>query len=286
MPSTGVPDRKAASIRPAICLTQGAGFFAASPRTWSTKGKCVEFLYQDEHLVAVSKPAGLLVHRTNLDRHATTSALQLVRNRLERHVYPVHRLDRPTSGVLLFALSPETAQTIAAEFAARRVSKRYLAVVRGCVDEQGMIDHPLAEDTDRMEGSRNSNPIREAVTEYRRLAAAELPFAVGRYPTSRYSLVEMRPVTGRRHQLRRHFKHFLHPIIGDTRYGEGRHNRFFRSELDCERLLLAAVELSLRHPSTGEPFTIDAPLDETFAAVVERLGWHAAVPSQWLKRRE
>jgi len=236
-------------------------------------------LYRDAELVAVHKPAGLLVHRTNLDRHATVSALQLVRDQVGMHVYPVHRLDRPTSGVLLFALSPEVAQAVAAEFAARTVVKTYLAVVRGYVDEQGVLDHPLADEDDA--GIRTTPP-REAVTEYRRLAGTELPFAVGRYSTSRYSLVEVRPRTGRRHQIRRHLKHLMHPVIGDTRYGEGRHNRMFRNEFDCHRLLLAAVELSLNHPATGERLTVRAPLAADFAAVVERMGWSSAVPSPWI----
>ena len=238
-------------------------------------------LHHDEYLVAVSKPAGLLVHRSNLDRHASTSALQLLRSQLGRHVYPVHRLDRPTSGVLLFALSPETARSVAVEFAHRRVMKTYLAVVRGWVDIEGMIDHPLAEEQDGMHGPA-AQTHRESVTEYRRLAVAELPFPVGRYATGRYSLVQMHPLTGRRHQLRRHFKHALHPIIGDTHYGEGRHNRLFRTELNCSRLLLAAVELSLQHPATGEPIIVRAPIDEDFGLVVKRLGWDSAMPPHWL----
>lgn len=231
-------------------------------------------LYLDDHLIAVDKPAGLLVHRTILDRRETISALQLVRNQVGRHVYPVHRLDRPTSGVLLFAFSPETARAVATEFAERRVEKTYLAVVRGYLDESGVIDHPLADEDD----AGRMGLAREAVTEYRRIAGVELPVPVGRYPASRYSLVELRPRTGRRHQLRRHLKHLMHPIIGDTRYGEGRHNRMFRDRFGCHRMLLAAVELTLNHPETGLSLTVAAPLAADFAAVVEVLGWGEAVP--------
>lgn len=236
-------------------------------------------LYRDDDLIAIHKPAGLLVHRTVLDRRETMSALQLVRNQVGRHVYPVHRLDRPTSGVLLFAFSPEAAQAVAAQFAARRVTKTYLAVVRGFPDESGVIDHPLINEE---HAGYQAAPAKEAVTEYRRLAEVELPIPVGRYPASRYSLVELRPLTGRRHQLRRHLKHLMHPIIGDTHYGEGRHNRMFRDRFDCHRLLLAAVELALTNPATGLSLTVTAPLAADFAAVIEQFGWRASVPASWI----
>lgn len=243
----------------------------------------MDILYRDDYLVAVNKPAGLLVHRTSLDRHAATSALQLLRNQLGRHVYPVHRLDRPTSGVLLFGLSPGAARSLAAEFAERRVSKTYVAVVRGWTAPEGTIDHPMEEEK---EAGQAAPVYRESVTRFRRLAVTEVPFPVGRYATSRYSLVRMSPLTGRRHQLRRHCKHILHPIIGDTHYGEGRHNRLFRSEFNCSRLLLAAVELSLQHPATAEPVTVRAPLDDEFECVVRRLGWSSAMPAGWLRQQE
>jgi tRNA pseudouridine65 synthase len=243
----------------------------------------LELLYADEHVVAVRKPAGLLVHRSMIDRRETRFALQIVRDQLGRRVYPVHRLDKPTSGVLLLALSSESAQGLTSSFTAGDVDKTYLAVVRGVTDEEGVIDHPLLEEPDRMTDARarSDKAPREAVTDFRRLAAAELPFAVGRYPTSRYSLVEAKPRTGRRHQLRRHLKHLFHPIVGDTKYGEGRHNRFFREELDCRRMLLAAVELFFPHPVTRERIVVRAPVKGEFAAVIERLGWREAVPERW-----
>lgn len=243
----------------------------------------LDLLFIDEHIVAVHKPAGLLVHRSMIDRRETRFALQTVRDQLGRSVYPVHRLDKPTSGVLLLALSPAAARALAGSFTAGEVEKTYLAVVRGVTDAEGIVDHPLLEEPDRMtdRAARSGKDPQEAVTAYRRLADAELPFSVGRYPTSRYSLVEAKPRTGRRHQLRRHFKHLFHPIIGDTKYGEGRHNRFFRQEFDCCRLLLAAVELSFPHPVRGERVTVRAPIEGDFAAVVEELGWGAAVPGEW-----
>jgi tRNA pseudouridine65 synthase len=236
-------------------------------------------LYQDEQLVAVHKPAGLLVHRSPIDRHETRFAVQLLRDQLGQRVYPVHRLDKPTSGVMLFGLSPEAARAMAIRFVDGAVRKTYLAVVRGVPEQQGVIDHPLLEEPDRLDYSisqeRGAQP---AVTEFRRLASVELPFAVGRYASSRYALLELHPRNGRRHQLRRHCKHIFHPIIGDSKYGEGRHNRFFREQLGCHRLLLAATEICLPHPASGAELRISAPPEASFAAVLVQLGWDQLWP--------
>lgn len=233
----------------------------------------MEILFLDDHLVAVAKPAGLLVHRSAVDPRESVSALQLTRDLIGRRVYPVHRLDRPTSGVLLFALSPGAATVLGAAFASRRVEKRYLAVVRGILPEDRVVDHPLVEEPDRITDrlARSGKGAQEAVTSFRRLAAAELPFPSGRHPTSRYSLVEARPLTGRKHQIRRHCKHLYHPVIGDTTYGDGSHNRRFRSEFGCSRLLLHALALTVPHPATGECLTIIAPPEGAFAMLLERL---------------
>ncbi|AAR36551.1 tRNA pseudouridine(65) synthase TruC [Geobacter sulfurreducens] len=237
----------------------------------------MEILFRDQYLVAVHKPAGLLVHRSPIDRHETRFALQEVRDLLGRRVYPVHRLDKPTSGVLVFALDPATARSLGDAFAGGRVNKTYLAVTRGIVPPEGIIDHSLSEEPDRLDGAKSSPAAPQpAVTVFRRLAEAELPVVTGRYASSRYSLAELTPHTGRRHQLRRHMKHIFHPIIGDTTYGEGRHNRFFREEFGCGRLLLHAAELSLPHPASGETLTIAAPPDRELARLLDRLGWLAA----------
>lgn len=245
----------------------------------------MEILYRDEHLVAVHKPPGLLVHRSPIDRHETRFALQEVRDLLGRRVYPVHRLDKPTSGVLLFALDPGAARGVVGAFASGAVAKTYLAVVRGTMPEEGVIDHPLAEEPDRLAPGgviAEKKEPQSAVTVFKRLAEVELPVAVGRYPTSRYSLVALSPRTGRRHQLRRHLKHLFHPIIGDTKYGEGRHNRFFREEFQTARMLLHAAELTIPHPATGGPVTVCAPVEGSFAALLARFGWLPAVPPRWL----
>ena len=210
-------------------------------------------LYQDDWLVAVNKPSGLLVHRSWLDKAETRFAMQMTRDLIGgRHVYPVHRLDRPTSGVLLFALDPAVARTLTEAFAARQVHKEYLALVRGWAPEEGLIDYPLKEQV-------------------------ELPFAVSKkHPTSRYSLVRLFPKTGRKHQLRRPLDHLVHPIVGDTTHGDGRHNRFFREHYGCDRLLLIAHRLSFEHPVLKVPMRIQAPLGPEVLGLFARLGWPAS----------
>lgn len=208
-------------------------------------------LYQDGVLLAVDKPANLAVHRgAARDR---TVALQIVRDRVGRHVHAVHRLDRATSGVLLFALDPVTARRMQEQFEAGTVAKRYLALVRGIPPEEGVIDHPIPRDEE--------GPRVPALTEFRRLAVFE-----------RYALVEARPRTGRRHQIRRHFKHLSHPLIGDVRYGKGEHNRLFRDRFGLHRLALHALELAFEHPETGESVRIVAPVPEDLAGPLRAMG--------------
>lgn len=238
--------------------------------------KQLPILFLDDHLVAVNKPSGLLVHRSAIDRRATEHAMTIVRDQLGRWVYPFHRLDRSTSGVLLFALDRETARQMTQRFSESRISKSYLAVVRGFTPEGERIDHPLRERRDRPSGPRaaQDRPAKDAVTEYRRLATVELPHAVGPYATARYSLITAAPLTGRPHQIRRHLKHIFHPVIGDTTYGDGRQNEFFRSKFQCHRLLLHAREIGFAHPVSGRLLRICAPLDPEFAGVLKELRWN------------
>ncbi len=230
----------------------------------------IPVLYRDEQLIAVHKPTGMVVHPTDLAREETVSLMLLVRRMVRQRVWPVHRLDRPTSGIVLFALNREAAGDLGRQLQAHAVEKRYLAVVRGVPNEQA-IDHLLKERPLYRTDLVRAEPL-QAVTHLRLLAQVELPVAVGRYPTSRYALVELVPKTGRRHQLRRHLKHIFHPIIGDTTYGDGVHNRYFREHLGASRLLLAAVALTVTHPQSTAPLTITAPPEASFAEIQQRLG--------------
>lgn len=241
----------------------------------------LEIIYRDDYLIAINKPPGLLVHRSAIDRYETRFALQMLRDQIGQHVYPVHRLDKPTSGVLLFALSSEVARLLSEQFENHQVQKTYMAVVRGIPPQTGRIDYPLKEQLDKKTDAqaKQDKEAQPAVTEFETLASAELPFAVGRYPSSRYSLVKLSPKTGRKHQLRRHMKHLYHPIIGDTTHGEGRHNRFFREHFNCGRLLLAAVQLQLKHPISCADLLLVAGAGAQFTHVNETLNWPESVAS-------
>ena len=233
-------------------------------------------IYRDDSLIAIHKPAGLLVHRSVLDRHETRFALQILRDQIGQKVYPVHRLDKGTSGVLLFALDRDVARVLSSQFEHGQVTKRYIAIVRGYPPESGEIDHPLARMADEHAGISPSATAQPARTRYRRLATVELPHRVDRYPSSRYALVELHPLSGRWHQLRRHMKHIAHPIIGDATHGKGRHNRLFQELFGYQRLLLAATNMQLAHPVSGQTLNLEAGLAEDFAEVIGRLGWSEA----------
>lgn len=223
----------------------------------------IPILYQDEHLVAAHKPANLLVHR-NAHAGREPFLLQLLRDQLGCRVYPVHRLDRPTSGLLIMALSPDMAAVLARQFASQAVKKTYVAVARGFSPAEGVIDAPL---------TAASGAEQSARTVFTRLATAEIPEPVGRYATTRVSLVRVQPQTGRTHQIRRHFAHIRHPLIGDVLRGDGRQNRFFREHFGMRRLLLASVELRCQHPATGQDLRLRCPLAEDLCALLARLGW-------------
>lgn len=241
----------------------------------------IEIIYQDDDIVAVNKPSGIKVHRGVYDSRREQFALQIVRDQVGQYLYPVHRLDKPTSGALMFALNPGAARSLAKSFARHQVQKTYLAVVRGYIAEAGEVNHPLCRSDD---GEQLNRAPREARTRYLRLDTAELPVAVGRYATGRYSLVQVMPATGRMHQIRRHMSHLRHPIINDRQYGDNKHNRFFSEELQCRRLLLAATELRFPHPRSREITCLTARLDDAFSGILRRMGWGQAVPAPWRMR--
>ena len=235
----------------------------------------LEILYQDEHIVAVNKPAGMLVHRSWLDRHETQFVMQTLRDQIGQLVYPIHRLDRPTSGVLLLALNSETAKLLCHQFEQKRTEKEYLAVVRGYVTGQGKIDYPLKVQLDKIADkfAQQDKEPQSAVTFYNGLKTVEMPYGVGRYATSRYSLVRLIPKTGRKHQLRRHMKHIFHPILGDTQYGDLHQNRALTEHTGCSRLMLHAEKLTFVHPLTQQSITLQAGLDDQWKNVMKIFQW-------------
>lgn len=231
-------------------------------------------LYQDEHFVAVCKPAGMFVHRTDMDRRVRDVVVQTLRDQLRQPVFLIHRLDRPTSGVVLLGLSSEAASAASELFRDRQVSKQYLAVVRGHTADDGRIDRPLTSPE-----VVQSEPL-EALTEFRTENRFEIPLRSDRFPTTRCSLVRVTPRTGRFHQIRRHFNGINHPVIGDTSHGDSRQNRFFREQFENTRLMLHAADLSFRHPFSNLRVEIHCPLPKDMAKFVDGLVMHECQPEQ------
>ncbi|CAH0526694.1 tRNA pseudouridine synthase C [Vibrio hippocampi] len=240
----------------------------------------LEIIFQDEYFVAVNKPAGMLVHRSWLDRHETRFVMQTLRDQIGQHVFPLHRLDRPTSGVLLFALSSEIAATAAPMFAEHTIEKTYHAIVRGWVEEAAVLDYPLKVELDKIadKQAKQDKEAQSAVTAYRPIAKVEVPFSTGRFATSRYAMLEMKPTTGRKHQLRRHMHHLSHPIIGDTTHGDGKHNRLFRDHYDARRLLLHASSLRFTHPYKHTEVVLSASFDPVWMKLMQVFDWLDCIP--------
>ena len=219
----------------------------------------LDILYLDDYLAIVNKPPGWLVHRTPLDKGETRFALQTLRDQLGQHVWPAHRLDKGTSGVLVLALNAEVARTLGQAFeTGQGLHKTYRAMVRGWPQDADLIDHPLKRMPDDMRTEREE--VQVAQTRYETLRRGELPIAQGHFPSLRWAEVQLQPLTGRRHQLRRHLKHIAHPILGDATHGKGPLNRDVAAHLGLQRLWLHALQLNMRHPVSGQPLQIRAPL--------------------------
>lgn len=222
----------------------------------------LDILYRDEYLIAINKPHGLLVHRSSIANDASEFALQLLRDQIGQPVYPAHRLDRKTGGILLFSLDKETDKKTQPLFQDKKMDKRYLAVLRGYCPEEGIIDYPLL---------KENGTAQDAITHYKRLAMTEIDVPQGKFPTSRYSLVEANPETGRMHQLRRHFAHIMYPIIGDRPHGCNKQNKLWKEKFEMDTMLLHASALTFIHPWTEEKIEIKADLNSEFKRVLEIL---------------
>ncbi len=224
----------------------------------------LDILYRDEYLIAINKPHGLLVHRSSIAADVEEFALQMLRDQIGIKVNPVHRIDRKTGGVLLFAFDKAVETAMQQQFMENKVSKKYLAVVRGHTPDTEEIDYPL-----RKENGTEQN----ALTAYTTLKRAELAVPFGKHDTSRYSLVEVVPQTGRMHQIRKHMSHIFHPIIGDRTHGCNKQNKLFKDQWEMTTMLLHASNLSFAHPITQEIVIIDAPLQDEFSRVLQLMKW-------------
>ena len=224
----------------------------------------LEIIYQDDHLIAINKPHGLLVHRSKIANDATEFALQMLRDQIGRQVSPVHRLDRKTGGVLLFAFEKDVEIAMQKQFQEALVGKKYLAILRGYAPDQLDIDYPLAKENGNMQ---------EALTSFVTLERVEIEVPFGKHQTSRYSLVEATPKTGRMHQLRKHFAHIFYPIIGDRKHGCNKQNKFFKAQFEMTTMLLHASQLNFKHPVIGDEININANLHTEFKRIMELMNF-------------
>ena len=244
-----------------------------------------KILYHDEHIVAIHKPAGLLVHRSPIDKHETQFAVQMTRDAIGQEVFPIHRLDKPTSGLLLFSLDKTSARDLGEQFMNHTIAKTYHAICRGWAAEQGLIDKPLKYQKDKIadKDKADTDVIQEAQTAYKTLATTSVNHQIGRFEQQRYCLMELAPKTGRKHQLRRHLNHLNHPIIGDVKYGDRHHNHFFNDWHGHHRLYLAATSLEFIHPATKKNIKINAPIQSNFESTLKALGMLEALPTELRK---
>lgn len=219
----------------------------------------LEVVFEDSILVAVNKPHGLLVHRTRIAGDVDEFALQMVRDQTGQKVYPVHRLDRKTSGILVFAKSPDNSGPIQQLFAERKVRKSYIALVRGYIPAGGSIDYPLSK-------GKKSQP---SLTHFDVAKYYEVPWTQRNFKTSRYTLIKVQPLTGRTHQIRRHLAHIRHPIIGDRPHGCNKQNRLWKEKLDMITMLLHASTIEFKYQ--GKRYDLQASISDVFAEVLQFL---------------
>ncbi len=244
-----------------------------------SKSEAVRILYEDEWLLAVDKPAGLLMHPSPIDPRETDTLAGRIKDYLGGATpHTIHRLDRPTSGVVLIARTVEVARLLADQFSRHQVTKQYWAITRGFTPESFECDKALKEELDDLADrqARADKSAQEARTSFRRLAISEVGIPVSRYPKARFSLVSCHPHTGRKHQIRRHLKSLRYPIIGDTRYGDRHHNHWAGDRLPLKSLALRAVSIGFHHPVTQVYTVIYAGLAPAWSATLQELGWHAS----------
>ncbi|MDZ4814554.1 MAG: pseudouridine synthase [Pseudomonadota bacterium] len=231
----------------------------------------IDILYQDEHLIAVNKPAGLLAHATRMAIDVDVDLQDTLRQQVGGSIHLVHRLDRATSGLVLAARNSAAAAALGRQFMQRSVCKRYLGVVRGWPAATGEIDYALPD-------VRDNSQRKPALTRFRTLATRTVDIALGKYPQQRYALIEASPHSGRYRQIRKHLHHISHHLIGDTSHGRTEHNRLFQSEFGVRQLLLHACQLEFDHPVNGGRMQLTAPLDKVWQDLFLRFDWHRHVP--------
>lgn len=224
------------------------------------------------NLIFVNKPPGLLVHRSPIDKNETEFLIQNLRDEIGEKVYPIHRLDKPTSGIILFTLDKEIIPSYQKLWENNQIDKMYSCVVRGWLTQKVELNYPLEQFDKLKERKSEAQGIKkEAISIFSPVEKYETEVSFGKFPTARYSLLDVNILTGRRHQIRRHAAHLRHPIIGDANHGDGKHNRFFREELNCPGLLLQSRYLGFEDPISGEYISAELELDNRITCLLSKL---------------
>ena len=226
----------------------------------------IDLLYEDEYIIAVNKPSNILIHNSYYARNIKEDTLlDLLSEQLKASFYPIHRLDRKTSGLMILAKQKENVSDFQQLFKPESIQKTYFGIVRGHIEDSRLIESPVK--------NEDSGLYKDAKTHCESINHVELNIPVHPYKTSRYSLVKLKPATGRMHQLRIHMNKISHPIVGDTKYGDRFHNRMFTDEFDCSDLLLHAYSIEFRHPFLKEIISIKADLPEVWKRIFEVFDW-------------
>ena len=227
----------------------------------------LEIIFEDEYLLCVHKPNNVLVHHAFHSRNVAEedSLLQLIKNELGIKVYPIHRLDRKTSGIILLAKETHFVSKFQELFTNNEINKTYFGIVRGFSPETKTIDSPVK--------GRDANVHKEALTHLKTLEKVTLNIPVKPYDSSRYSLVELSPKTGRMHQLRVHSNKISHPLIGDPKYGDKNHNLMFEENFGCTNMFLHAGKLDFKHPFTTEELTLKATFPKDWITLFDEFSW-------------
>lgn len=240
-----------------------------------------QIIFSDDSVLLLHKPPAWFVHPPENPRHRRglkrRTCVQWLKDQHNIQASPAHRLDVATEGILIFGRTSLATSHLNAQFRNQQVEKTYYAVVRGWLKaEQGQIDIPLESDS--------AGELTPCLTFYKTLAQIEWPEKVSkRFNTSRYSLLEVRPRTGRWHQIRRHMNRISHPIIGDREHGDSHHNRFFRDRLQIDGLCLWAKELSLQHPVSERTLYFESPISEKWQSIYRLFNFASSATSDTQK---
>ncbi|WP_299104587.1 pseudouridine synthase [uncultured Tenacibaculum sp.] len=231
----------------------------------------LEIIYEDDFIIGVSKPNNMLVHHSDYSKNVSEEAslIQLLYSQIGHKLYPLHRLDRKTSGIILLSKAPEFVAEFQQLFYNSKIEKIYYGLVRGYSPQELLINTPVK--------GRDSNVYKDAETHLETKESIEINIPVTPYNTARYSIVKLTPKTGRLHQLRIHMNKISFPLIGDPKYGDNNHNHMFKEKFDCNNLFLHAYSLEFTHPYTNKQVILKTPFPNHWIKIKEAFKWDISI---------